>query len=173
MRHKLHQARVYQYTRADTIKHALDHKSRLRTRRIRLPDPQAHRHRHRRRQPVPQGEQVRGPAFGFRPGRGRQSGPETQAFEGLVEDQDDVEGVEFLPCDREGEADEDGVEDDAEFEDAYGGHLCGVVFYLVRRNGEFGVDGWFLEGGVVLVVVVDVIAGVGEVVFAWCVFLAV
>ncbi len=174
VRHELHQARVDQDARADTVKHPFHDQSRLRTRRERLPDSQAHGHRHRRRQSVPQCEQVRGPSFRFRPGRHGQSGPETEAFEGLVEHQDDVEGVELLTGDREGEADEDGVEYHAEFEDAYGRHLRGVVFYFVGRSLEFGVDGWFLGGGVVwVVVVVDVVAGMGEVVFAWGMFLAV
>ena len=91
-----------------------------------------------------------------------------------MEYEDDVEGVEFLACDCEGEADEYGVEYHAEFEDEYCCHLRRVVFYFVRGFLEFGGDGWVLRGfGGVLVIVVDVLAGVGEVVFAWCVFLAV
>lgn len=45
-----------------------------------------------------------------------------------MEDEDDIEGFELLACDREGETDENGVEDDAEFEDEDGGELSGVVF---------------------------------------------
>lgn len=63
-----------------------------------------------------------------------------------MEDEDDVEGFELLACNCEGEADEDGVEDDAEFEDEDGGELGGIVFC------EVGVA---------------VFAGVAEVVFAW------
>ena len=46
-----------------------------------------------------------------------------------MEDEDDVEGCEGGGgSDGEGEADEDGVENHAEFEDEDGGHLGGVVF---------------------------------------------
>ena len=38
-----------------------------------------------------------------------------------MEDEDDVQGVEFGARDGEGEPDEDAVEDDAEFEDRDGG----------------------------------------------------
>ena len=48
-----------------------------------------------------------------------------------MEDEDDVEGFELFASDGEGEADEDGVEYYAEFEDEDGGHLGGVVFYCV------------------------------------------
>lgn len=90
-----------------------------------------------------------------------------------MKDQDYVEGVEFLSCDCEGEANEYGVEYHAKLEDEYGGHLCRVVFYFVERFFEFSVDDWFFGGRVVLVIVVDVLAGVGEVVFTWCMFLTV
>ena len=91
-----------------------------------------------------------------------------------MEYEDDVEGVEFLARDCEGEADEYGVEYHAEFEDEDCRHLRGVVFYFVRGFLEFGGDGRVLRGvGDVLVIVLDVLAGVREVVFAWCVFLAV
>ena len=90
-----------------------------------------------------------------------------------MEDQDDVEGDEFRSGDREGEADEDGVENDAEFEDANGCHLRGVVFYFVRGLFVF-MDGGFYGSGaaLVVVIVVDVVSGVGEVVFARGVTLA-
>ena len=45
-----------------------------------------------------------------------------------MEDEDDVEGVELLTGDGQGQANEDGVEYDAEFEDEDGRHLGGVVF---------------------------------------------
>ena len=73
-----------------------------------------------------------------------------------MEDEDDVEGVEGGAGDGEGEADEDGVEDYAEFEDEDCGHLGGVVFYVVGGLGG-GVGGGWGGGGVVL----DVFAGVG------------
>ena len=45
-----------------------------------------------------------------------------------MEDKDDVEGVELFTSDGQGQANEDGVEYDAEFEDEDGCHLGGVVF---------------------------------------------
>lgn len=90
-----------------------------------------------------------------------------------MEHEDDVEGVEFLARDCKGEAHENGVKYHAEFEDENCCHLRRVVFYFVRGFLEFRGDGRFLVGnGDVLVIVVDVLAGVREVVFAWCVFLA-
>ena len=60
-----------------------------------------------------------------------------------MEDENNVENVELVTCDGERETDEDGVEDDAEFENEDGCHLSGEVV---------GVGG--------------VRAGVAEVVFA-------
>ena len=45
-----------------------------------------------------------------------------------MENEDDVEGVEFFAGDSEGETDEDGVEYNAEFEDEDCGDLGSVVF---------------------------------------------
>ena len=91
-----------------------------------------------------------------------------------MEYENDIEGIESLARDCKGEADEYGVEYHAEFEDEDCCHLRCVVFYFVRGFLEFCGDGWFLGGnGNVLVIVVDVLAGVREVIFAWCVLLAV
>lgn len=92
-----------------------------------------------------------------------------------MESEDDVEGVEFGAGDGEGEADEDGVEDYAEFEDEDCGHLRGVVFYvgvrgLVVGGGRLGIVVGGVLGGAV--VVLDVFACVAEVVFAGCVSLS-
>ncbi len=81
------------------------------------------------------------------PGRGGEAGAETEAFEGLVEDEDGVEGCEGGAGDGEGEADEDGVEYYAEFEDEDGGHLGGVVFYFVVGVGCWGFGVGVGEGG--------------------------
>lgn len=94
-----------------------------------------------------------------------------------MEGEDDVEGVELGAGDGEGEPNEDGVEDNAELEDVDGCHLSGVVFQLVEAF-FFAVEGG--DGGVLMfgsdriliiggggVLVVDVGARVGEVVFAW------
>ncbi len=86
--------------------------------------------------------------------------------------QDYVEGDELCSCDCEGKADEDGVEYHAEFKDAYCCHLRSVVFDFVQRFVEF-MDGCFLGGMAIVIVVIDVLSGVGEVIFAWGVTLAV
>ena len=83
--------------------------------------------------------------LGFGPRRSSKSGAETETFECLVEDEDDVEDVEFGASYGKSESDEDGMEDDAEFEDEDGGHLCGIVFRFVRMKsggsdgGRFGI----------------------------------
>ena len=48
-----------------------------------------------------------------------------------MKDQDDIESVELLSCDREGEANEYGVEYHAKFEDGYCCHLRRIVLYFV------------------------------------------
>ena len=167
VRHELDQARIDQNAGADAIEHALDNQRRLRPGRISPPETQAHRHGHRRRQAVPQAEKIRSPMSRLGPRRGRQAGTETEAFKRLVEDEDDVEGDEFLSCDCEGQADEYGVEYHAEFEDAYRRHLRGVIFDFVRRFVEFEVGGFWVGWAILAIIVVDVLPGVGEVVFAW------
>lgn len=62
------------------------------------------------------------------PWRGGEAGAETQAFKGLMKEEDHVERVEFLPGHSEREADEDGMEHDPELEDEDGRHLRGIVF---------------------------------------------
>ena len=64
----------------------------------------------------------------FGPGSAGETGTETETFEGLVEDDHDVERCELVSCYGESEADEDGVEDDAEFEDEDGCHLRAEIF---------------------------------------------
>lgn len=84
--------------------------------------------------------------LGFGPGRSSKSGAETETFECLVEDQDDVEDVEFGTSHGKSESDKYGVEDDAEFEDEDGGHLCGIIFRFVSSEsggsdgGRFGIS---------------------------------
>ena len=58
-----------------------------------------------------------------REGDGGHAGADAKAFEGLVEDEDDVEGAEFVARDSQVEADDDRVEYHAEFEDQKGGDL--------------------------------------------------
>ena len=63
-----------------------------------------------------------------------------------MEDEDGVEGAELIPCDAEIESDDDGMEDDAEFEDQKGGDLLlefeptglGVIVF------DFLVQGFFV-----------------------------
>lgn len=53
----------------------------------------------------------------------RQTGADTEALEGLVEDDDRVQGVELLADDAEVQTDDDGVEEDTKFEDQEGRNL--------------------------------------------------
>lgn len=121
MRHELHQPSVNQDTGRDRIENAIDNQRRLRPRRERLPHAQTDGDGDGRRDGVACREPVGRPALGFRPFDGGEARAQGEAFEGLVEDEDDVEGGEFGASDGEGQADEDGVEDDAEFEDSDGG----------------------------------------------------
>ena len=178
MRHQLHKPSIDQDPRTDTVKHPIDNQTRLAPRHISVSDPQPNCNRERRAYRVSEREQVGGRALVLGPGRGGQAGAQPEAFERLVEDEHHVQGVELGAGDGEGEPDEDGVEDDAEFEDEDCGHLRGVVFDFVRGvvdwdwgeevegDGSFGVGWgcWVVVGFGGWVVVVDVGAGVGEMV---------
>ena len=60
-----------------------------------------------------------------------------------MEDEDNVEDVEFVASYGESQSDEDGMEDDAEFEDEDGGHLCGIVFNFVSMESSRSDGGRF------------------------------
>lgn len=166
MRHQLHQPRVDEDARRDGIEHAVDDQCVRTAGRVRGPDAQARRQRYRRRQGVREREDVGRRALGFGPRGGGEAGAEAEALEGLVEDEDDVEGCEFLAGDGEGEADEDGVEDDAELEDEDGRHLRGVVLDPAAAVRVRGFRVVVVVVAAVVVVVAHVLATVTEVVFA-------
>lgn len=152
MRHQLHKSRVDQNARTNTIKHPVHHQRRLRAGSIRIPHPQPHRNRHRRANPIQQRQRIRRPQPMPRPRRHRQPTPQPQPLKGLMKDQHDVQRVELLSRHRQREPDEDGVEDDAEFEDEDGGEVRDVV---LPRTGKVADDEE-----------IAVAAGVGEVVVA-------
>ena len=62
-----------------------------------------------------------------------------------MEDENDVEDVKFGASHGESESNKDGMEDDAEFEDEDGSHLCGIVFRFMSvesggsDGGRFGI----------------------------------
>lgn len=128
MRHQLHQSSINQYPSTDRIEDPVNNQRRLRFRRVRPPDPETDGNSDGCREAISHSEDIRGPAFRFRPGDGSEAGAEGETFEHLVENEDYVEGCEFFAGDGESETDEDGVEYYAEFEDEYARHLCGVVF---------------------------------------------
>ena len=143
MRHELHQPRINQDPRTDAVKHPVDDQRLLRPGRIRLPDPQPDSQGNRRGECVRQPQYVRCPLFALGPRDGREAGAQSKALERLVEDEHDVERVELGPGHGEREADEDGMEDDAELEDEDARHARGVVFeegVHGRRVGAFVIE---------------------------------
>ena len=163
MRHKLDKTRINENPRTNTIENPIYNKTRLRARDIRLSDPQADSDSNRGAERVAHAQDVRGPVVARDgPGGGGEAGAETEAFEGLVEDEDDVEGWEFGAGDGEGQADEDGVEDYAEFEDEDCCHL-GAEIFDGRGGGVRGAAGFLGVGVVVRARVAEVVdaAGVG------------
>lgn len=88
-----------------------------------------------------------------------------------MEDEDDVEDVEFGASHSESQSNEDGMEDDAEFEDEDSGHLCGVVFSFVSPESSgsdirtFSIRRILIE--------FDMISCVAQMVFAGCMSLAI
>ena len=73
-------------------------------------------------------QEVWRPALGTGPWNLSETSAQTEAFERLVEDEDNVQGDELLTGDGEGETNEDRVEDDTELKDEDGGKLGGVCF---------------------------------------------
>ena len=144
MRHELNQARVDQNARGNRVEHAVDQQRSAALGGEALPDTQADGDGDRRGDAVSEREEVGRPALGRWPWDFCEAGAETETFEGLVEDEHDVEGDELLAGDGERQADEDGVEDDAEFEDEDGCELCRVGFrdhvlrFPVRREFRIG-----------------------------------
>ena len=93
-----------------------------------------------------------------------------------MEDEHDVEGIELLAGDGEGQADEDGVEDDAEFEDEDCRHLSRVVLprliLVVLGIMVFSrVAEMVVPGCVPMPLVLRRSASVGEIMVAFGVFL--
>lgn len=61
----------------------------------------------------------------------------SQTLKRLVKDEYHIERVELLACNCQGQADEDGVENDAKLQDEDGRHLRSIV--LDRPSAEAGV----------------------------------
>ena len=155
VRHQLDQACVDQDAGGDGVEHSVDDQRCLASGRVRVPHPETDGQRDGRAEGIREPHPIWGVASALRPRCGRQARSQSQAFEGLVEDEDDIQGCEFGAGDGESEADEDGVEDDAEFEDEDRGHLGRKVL-----------------GGFVLVdfeVVVDVLPRMPQVIIPGCV----
>ena len=152
MRHQLHQAGVDEDAGGDAIEDAIDDERRLAAGGIGVAHAEPDGQGEGGAEGVGQAQPVGRVPLARGPGGGGESGAEAEALEGLVEDEHDVEGGELGAGDGEGEADKDGVEDDAELEDEDGRHLRAVV-----GRGFVLVD---------LQVVVDVLARVAEVVVA-------
>ena len=151
VRHELDQARVDQDAGADGIEDAVGDERGLRPRGERAPHAEADGDGDGRGKAIDQAEQIRGPFLGGVPWRGGEAGAESQAFKGLMKEEDHVERVEFFTGHGEREADEDGMEHDPELKDEDGRHLRGVVF----RPAVF----------MPFEVVIDVFSGVAQVVF--------
>jgi hypothetical protein len=107
VRHELHKTSIDQNTSRDRIENAVDNQRRLGSRRERLPHAKADSNGDGRGDRVAGRQPVGSPALGLGPFDRCQSRAEREAFEGLVEDEHDVEGGEFFAGDGEGEADED------------------------------------------------------------------
>ena len=91
-----------------------------------------------------------------------ETGSKTQTLERLVEDKYHVQRLELLACNRQGQADKDGMEDDAEFEDEDGRHLRSIVLDVLPAVAHIVA---FFEG----VIMLGMVTVVAQVVFAWCV----
>jgi len=158
MSHELDEPGINQDTRAYRVKDTIDDEGRLRPRRVAVADAKADSNGDRRGQAIRDTKGVGSPLFGFRPWDRGKPRAQPEALERLVEDEDDVQGYELCASHGEGEADEDGMEDDAEFEDEDGGHL---------RCVRLGYEAALFPVGIV-----HVVAGMAKVVLAGSVVVA-
>ena len=79
-----------------------------------------------------------------------------------MEDKHHVERLEFLTCNRQGQADKDGMEDDAEFKDEDGRHLCCIILDVLSAKADMIT--FFAR-----VIMFGMVTVVAKVIFAWCV----
>lgn len=119
---QLDKTSVDQDTSGNSIKDAGDDVRGERARVIRRADAEANGNCDGSRKAVGRTQEPGEPAA-LLEGDGGETGADTEALEGLVEDEDGVEGREFIASNAEVEADNDRVEDDAELKDEEGGDL--------------------------------------------------
>ena len=134
MRDELDKGRVHEDAAADGIEHTVDNPAGGGLQRKRLGRYEAHANGEGRADGVEHPEQVgRPPPGAGRPGGHAEARAQSKPLEGLVEDQDNEEDDEIVG-DGESQADENGVENDAELEDEDGRHLGGVIGVLVTLD---------------------------------------
>jgi hypothetical protein len=150
--HELHQTRVDEDAGGDGVKDTVDDERLVGARLERLVDAKAGGNGDGSGEAVDDTQDPRHPTLRLWPLGGGQTGAEAEALEGLVEDEYDVEDFELFSGDCESEADEDGMEDDAEFEDEESGHLGGEVLLVVLVSA-------------VVAEVVFTAGGIGEIVY--------
>lgn len=127
MGHQFDETGVNEDTGRDGIENTVDNEGGLRSRGVGFPDTQTDGDGDGSAETVRQTEDVGSPTAILGPRRDGQSRSKTETFEGLMENEDDEEGVEFRAGHSQSETDEDAVEDDAEFQDKNGRHLSLVV----------------------------------------------
>jgi hypothetical protein len=122
----------------DGIQHAADHVGSEAARLVRVTQSQADGDGNRGGEAVAGAEKPGQPGHAAGEWDGGHPGADTQSLEGLVEDDDRVEGVELGAGSAQVQADDDGVEDDAEFEDQEGRDLLaeGALFDLHGRRRD-------------------------------------
>ncbi len=113
-RQQLHQSSIDQDPRAHRVQHPAHHIGSEGIRVVRCSQPESDSDGDRGGQAVRGAEDPRKPRSG-RKGDSGHAGADAETFEGLMEDKDDIQGAEFVADDAEIEANDDGVEYDAEF----------------------------------------------------------
>ncbi len=156
MCHQLDQPSIDQDSRRYRIKHTVHDQRRRAVGRVRVSHPESDGQSYRGGERIRRAEDIRSPALGFGPWRRCEPRSKPETLERLMEDQDDIESLELVPCNRQGQADEDGVKDDTEFEDEDGCHLRRIVFDVLPAEADIVS----FRVGVIVVVVFTIMAQV-------------
>lgn len=128
MCHQLDQTRIDQDACGDGIKDAIDNQGGLGFGRVGVPDAETDGDGDGCAEAIGQSKDIWSPPSVLGPGGDGEPRAKTKTFKGLVEDENDKEGVEFFAGDSQGQANEDTVEDDAKLQYKDGRHLSLVVF---------------------------------------------
>ena len=128
MSHELDETSVDQDTSTDAVENAVGDQSSLAARSEGLTNTKSDGNSDGSTDGIAETKEVRRPAFRIRPRNSSETSAQTETFKGLVENEDNIEGIELLTSNSQSQSDEDRMEDDSKLEDEKSSHLGSVRF---------------------------------------------